>query len=412
MKPMAIYGSLTSAILEWFTFLPEAAHVLLLGALILVSFGVCLWLCARGDEERLAARVALATGVLAAVTVNKQIIRPGIANQMTVYVAVGAAMTLYLLRNSARLAQRRLMVLGMAFILAAWLEPVQVPVAFSAISARLGELPGDLRLLFRDSSEFQSVQADYFTSQQRFPTYLPLIRRLKELTGYRPGAGPKLKFYVFGDDAALYAAMQQKPPYYLTFYQESPVDAQMEVVRWLEWEDPTFIVWSPGFKEFDGVPNPVRVPIVFDSVIAKYEFLESVGEFDILRRRSSTSPFRLDYWRRKLGDFVDLRALPALSALRSSAPCKGVPRYCVEALRIHVTSPSPARTLAVPFRVGADRFEVKLSTFEGVNEYFINLQRLWFWGPLKRVGLTPELALAQRGPGMALLQLNSKLGLY
>ena len=175
---------------------------------------------------------------------------------------------------------------------------------------------------------------------------------------------------------------------------------------------PEFVVWNPLARDFDGVPNVVRVPIIFDAVIADYEPFESAAEFEILRRRPAGAPVRVDYWRSKLGTTIDLRALPARSGLRSSAVCGESQADCVDALEVRLTNSSEAGSLGLPVRVGSEAFEVKLSTVEGVTRYLIDLRRLWFWGSLKRLGYDPEAGAAPPGVQAKLVRLARNPGLY
>jgi hypothetical protein len=408
MGPMAVYGSLESALLEWFHFLPQATNVLLYGALFLTACGAGLHLCAAGPGQRQAASVALATGLLAAVTMSKQIMRQGVANQMTIYVAVGGALTLWLLRGSASRSQRAVVLLGAGFALTAGWHPEELSSVFREKLERLAQLPRDVQLLTHPAV-FQAAQASYFGDEQRYPAFLPLIRRLKELSGWQPGRGPERPFYVLGDESALYVALDQKPPWYITFYNESPVEAQQEVVRWIRSVRPEFVVWNPGYTDFDGVPNVVRAPLVFDEIIADYAPTESVGEFDILRRHPDGSPPALDYWKAKLGRTLDLRALPSESVLRSAPVCSGL-EGCAEVVKVRTSG--SGQTITIPIRAAGETFEVKFTTRAGVNEYLVNLRHVWFWGALARLGCKPELGTPAQADMIRLERVNPGSALY
>src|SRR5439155_21853658 len=118
---------------------------------------------------------------------------------------------------------------------------------------------------------------------------------------------------------------------------------------------------NPSFRDFDGVPNLVRAPIVFDSVIRQFEPIESVGEFEVLRRRQADVPVRVEYWRSKLGSTLDLRALPAHSSLLAAPVCGSSGSDCVDALEVTLKGRQTAGAVSVPVRVGSSSFEVKLS---------------------------------------------------
>jgi hypothetical protein len=396
MKAASIYCASASLLTTWFDFKLDTAHLLLWGILFLVSYGFALRLASDSTDTRRASAICIALGLAGAFTFNKQILRMDISRQLLCYVAIGVMLCACQLAPRIRVRQVASLVFALGFTLATAFDAWGSFRNLAAeMQARLSSLPGDLAVLRSDRSTLQAIEDDYYENESRYPRYTAVIRRLKQLRGAQAGEEPHV--YVLGDDSLIYIALRQRPPYYITVYNESPYDAQRRIVDWIETNRPEFVVWRAAAREFDDVPHLVRAPLVFDDVIEHYEPLETVGEFEILRRRASGRPFNLDFWRSLLGSSLDLKALPSISPLAKASTCHEEPG-CVEVLKVAIADPHAGQTVTLPISAGGQEFRLSLDQRAGVSTYYVNLHWIWFWGQLKRIGVWP--ALARDVPGV------------
>ena len=370
---MSIYGAMPGRFSEWYRFTGSESNLVLWPPLFLLALGAAAW--AWSQRLTPLAAIAIGFGLLGVVPFNKFLIRPHLANQVICYSIVGLALVACHLLPRLRLAQRSILAaLGAGLVWAALdAEP----------GARLGDrvrglraLPANLAALRGDH---RATELAYYEDENRYPEELDLIRRLKELTRPTAPGGAREKVFVLGDDSFLYAALAQRAPYYVTLYNASPLAAQERVQAWVEQEKPRWLVWRPEFQSFDGVPNAVRVPLLFRTAVSEYEPVERFGRFEILRRRAARAgEIDLAFWEQRLGEPLDLGALPALSPLSGFQPCtSGVD--CIAALRVDVDRPVQGQRRRVAVRVGERRFEVSLTELANRRRYHIRLDRLWFW---------------------------------
>src|SRR5205823_3801505 len=50
--------------------------------------------------------------------------------------------------------------------------------------------------------------------------------------------------FVLGDRPDLYILLRKPAPYYITYYNQSPIEAQARTVSWLEEHNPQFVFWD------------------------------------------------------------------------------------------------------------------------------------------------------------------------
>src|SRR5208282_3468337 len=75
---------------------------------------------------------------------------------------------------------------------------------------------------------------------------------------------------------------------------------------------------------FDGVPNPVRLPLIFEEAVMNYGFYDHVGRFDVLRRLRSGGVPDLSYWYAALGADIELGYLPKVSSFPNLMQCEKI----------------------------------------------------------------------------------------
>lgn len=408
---MVAYASLPSNVGEWF-FVPVDRDALVLYFMLLsVGLGVTARVVARRGDLADIGTICLACGLLAALTMQKQIVRPHMANQLLPGVVLPLLFWILAIYRAARSFSERAALVGVTVLgLTVGFGPGPARFAIEQSRLRIQQLPAAIAIL-ADTEGYEAARRHYYFAPDMYPGLQPLLRRLRELVGPDPGVRTEdTRFFVLGDDPYLYVALRQRPAPYITLYDTSPLSAQQKMVRWLHDKRPEYVVFRPGHAIFDGVPNVVRVPLLFAAVVEGYEFLESIGEFHILRRRSGDRPISWAYLRNTLGVSLPLGALPAHSRLASLPTCEvnAATAACAPVLQVHVEQPVPNQPLTLVLSSAGGEFEVSLLQVDGVKDYAIALSSLWFWPGLS-VQSAPPLS-AWRAPAGVTLGLSQRAG--
>jgi hypothetical protein len=219
------------------------------------------------------------------------------------------------------------------------------------------------------------------------------------------------KIFSLSDDGFFYALANQDAPYEITAYNGSPIADQRRVLEWLRRNSPRFVLWDARKVQFDGVPNLVRVPLIYRYVVENYVFLRSIDQYEVLKRRSATEPIDMKFWREKLSSPVDLGHLPALSNPKDYRSC-AAPAACGDLLHIKTPvgfrGPSDKVVLRIPQQPD---LAITFATAPGQRDYFINLDRIWFWRALATLEPHPALQAAS-GAELKILPRNTDEILY
>jgi len=393
MDAMTVYGSMQADVPRLLGPQLSPYDLVAFVPLVLVAFGGAAFARASSPEDDRLAAISLGTGLLSLLPASKHIVRPPMLLQIAIFALVGAALVLREVVRRSGPWQR--WALGAAAALAAgFLAPAMLPLAHD-----LQRVPSravrTLAMITRDARDYARDEESYFFDVSRYVGHRALIERLIAL-GVRPDGSPGDRMYDLGDDALLYAALRQAPPYHMLFYTESPLAVQRQMAARLAESGPAWVVWRPASSSFDGVPNPARVPLMFAAAIEGYRPFEQVGDFDILRRGRPAPGQAVLYWRARLGPTLDLGAIPSLSELAHAAGCSGDAR-CVEALRVHVDAPTRGARLGIPVEVEGQSFAIVFAAQPGVRDYLVLLDRVWFWGPMRALGAHP--AIGRPPPG-------------
>ncbi|MBI4697984.1 MAG: hypothetical protein HY758_03500 [Nitrospirae bacterium] len=207
--------------------------------------------------------------------------------------------------------------------------------------------------------------------------------------------------FVMGDDAYLYIVLGQQTPFYITFYNKSILYSQLNTVSWLERHKPKYVMWKSAFKEFDKVPNIVRIPLVFEKIMQDYVYAYTIGPFHILRRKLPIEVASLDFWRSNLGETVDLgyipsRSDPAVFEANSLGSGKEA-----NFLKVTINSPVHGEVDKVYCKVGEFMYAIRFNEREGITVYNIYLNRIWFW-QLAIANQVKPVVVQSMEPGMSM----------
>src|SRR5262249_29685865 len=172
------------------------------------------------------------------------------------------------------------------------------------------------------------------------------------------------------------------------------LEAQSRTLEWLKQRRPAYVLWNPSPPGFDGVPNAVRVPLLFRYVVAHYSPVQQIGAFQLLRRRHEREPAATEYWLRALGETIRLGYIPSLSNAESVAVSSGQVRN--RYLLIRSANPIEGRNRMVRLTVAGKPLALQFFERANILQYSINMERLpWAdldtdlptLSPLQEVGL-------------------------
>ena len=334
---------------------------------------------------------ALLTSVLAAVAgagvplLTKDAVRPLTADLTLVLVvallAVAVAAIASLL-DSVRMPASFATGLVAGLLVAALVSSGEVPVLTSGVGAAPANLAADVATLVHPSAADRAVQQQRFAPSHfvQYTAELAVAHAIKPLL-----KGSSSNLYVLGDAPVEYVLLDQRPPWEINAYNTSPVGDQRRVVTWIARHDPAVVVLDlQTGQSFDGVPNDVRTPLVYQQVIAGYEPKRALGEFDILRRIRRGEHPAARFWLAQLGNVLDLGAVPDAEPpvpppTRGDAP--------TPVLQVGATAAAVPSSVSIPLRFGNTVVSVEFQTVPGRRTYQVPIDRLWPWALSHHVGL-------------------------
>ncbi len=377
----ATSSSITANIPGWLTVYGGAESTVLMGSIVLVAVPLFFMLIPLERATRVVATTSLAVGLVSIGIFLKHLIRPHMAVQFIGITFVGGVMLLFLFRTfwSRRQVAALYVSIGVLFY------AVGIDSLLADLKARLVRGPEYLQ----DEVAMQAVSSAkvvaayrYYFSKERLAAAYPVVGHLSAvLEEVALETGKKPQFYVMGDDAFLYNSFDVSPPPFITVYNLSDVRDQYDVVTWLQERKPEVVVWDTTQSGFDGVPNTVRTPVIFQYVFNNYRVWKEKDGVAFLRRDEHLS-VDLEQLRKMLGSEVDLGGIPGLSSLGAQPKCDPVGQFttCTPILRLEVgeTKVNQA-SVSVPLALGEHTYTVRFTTLPGVSEYTVRLDRLWFW---------------------------------
>jgi hypothetical protein len=315
-------------------------------------------------------------GIVSAMQLQKEVIRPGISTQLLIVPAIGLALLVAQQLMTAAHRRRALaagLYLGTAVFTVFFLLE---PPARAQLVQQVNVFPGlcaDLAYTLGHSAEWRGA-AEHFFSPAAL-VYGPIRGdKMRSDLERELSLGSGGSVYVLGDRPDLYMLLGEPAPYYITLYNQSPLDAQSRTVEWLKARQPEYVLWDAQSREFDSVPNIVRVPLLFRYVLSHYVPYKVIGPFDVLRRARPEDAPDTGYWREKLGSNVPLGYIPSLSQAETDAAPGGAFHYRYLIVRSDQPVDGRVRTVAVDF--GGMTGTIQFVERQSVSTYFVNLERV------------------------------------
>jgi hypothetical protein len=212
------------------------------------------------------------------------------------------------------------------------------------------------------------------------------VRERELIDGLQARLGSTPALFSLTDSPILYLLTGQPAVWLGNMYNASSVREQMRIVRWLESGAVDYVVFERSRLHIDGVPLPVRVPMVVKAVIELFTPDSHIGGYEVLRRRAPTEPVDLATWAKWLGSTLDLGHLPSLIEIDDRSACT-LPS-CDQYIVVNVEKPDPSQAGNVALTLDGVPFELTFAVTATRTRYVIPLSRLWFW----RAPLEPETA--------------------
>jgi len=330
---------------------------------------------------RSAYMVVAALGVLSFAVTQKQVLRPSIASQIWLpcVFPLGVLLVVEGLKTQNRF--RLPGVVAVAAIAATFFAVGGVSSSTGLIVHSPARAVSDIRALVADRKAFRRTNSTTFAPQafENFGAYEPVAKALRAIPQRHR------RFWVLGDDSPLVMMTGTSWPYYFTdLYDSAPIAFQKEILTRLERYPPTRTIWNfaPSAMAFDQVPQVVRTPLLFTWAVQHLVPSSTIGTFAILRMRRARESLALGWWRRRIGESIDLGQVPTIATLpkRACSTSSTCGSYAI--VTVPERQPVPV-AFDIPVRAAHLKFDVKFAAAPGVRRYVVPLDRLWFWASAK-----------------------------
>ena len=392
------YSAWPANLPEWFSW-PSTLDGFGLFLILLLMAGGTLIVTSTGGNTSVRRLAPLAIGCLGVMILQKQVVRPSITSQFIAVVLAGLACLMFLLRPPSngrdKSANRRLSlgkawgIFSCSYIVAAfWLFSPNAEASVNAFRD-LAALPQSVRCLLEDDEEWRSVEATFFAldSVQLHGKSGDYLRN-----EFQAAAGTTDGIFVLGDASYWYLVLDKPAPFYISFYNQSPVFAQKKTLEWLQSKSPQFVIWDAAESEFNGVPNQVRVPLVFDYVVSHYGPLRQASGYLLLHRLAAGETPDLQFWIKQLGDSINLGAIPGLSKVGSLMSTIKPEGHSPTALImvVHIRAPRPMTERSITLTIGTIPYSIRFMERAGVADYRIVLDRIPIIAAARSLNLEPS----------------------
>ncbi len=237
-----------------------------------------------------------------------------------------------------------------------------------------------------DTKELATYRADQFsaTRLKPFSDEATLLNELKSRVGHMPD------FYSLPDAPIFYVLAGAKVPYQINGFSMSPIFEQIKMVDYLRLNKTEYVIVEPSKNYFDGFQYSVRLPVLYKYVVANYVPDFATQRFSVFRLRKPSEPASLDSWLSILGGDVNLGHLPVYSTPPESTMvnCES---DCEDMLKVSISKAEQEHLVNIPFIMNGKELGISFIAVPGKVEYWIKLNRIWFWFAREGVASVAQL---------------------
>lgn len=95
------------------------------------------------------------------------------------------------------------------------------------------------------------------------------------------------KIFNYLSDPIFYVLFNQKPPYYFTIFEATPLYAQKSNIKYIEDNKVVYIIYNTdALKIQDGVPDTVRTKVLYGYVLSNFQIMDRIDNFIIYKKRN------------------------------------------------------------------------------------------------------------------------------
>jgi hypothetical protein len=396
MNAMTASSSTPGTLTQWSTFLLRPENIVLLGTLFFIMWGVYLVLFQKNlAQGRKYGYIVLSFGLLAMMVFLKHIVRPHMARQ---FIAIHfLAILLFLCAYSSRWNKLQRITGSLMFggFIGFANQAGLLSYLYSSYITPISSLETNIKTLFIDKNKLQ-IQQNAFFSPDLFTKESPSAKAIYNYLSSFYGENAIPDFYVLGDDLYIYVMTGKTPPPYTSVYDGGPVEAQKTNLAWLSDHKPELVIWNSESQGFDGVPNIIRVPMLFDFVISHYKFKEKIDKFFVLEKKQPGSKTDLEFWAKNLGSTINIQHLAKGSSYPTLLKCSAPENEgCDDFLAIYIEEPVTDQAQNIELEIDGIKFTVQFTESADTHAYYIYLDRLWFWSLAVKEGLSKKVTPSQ-----------------
>jgi hypothetical protein len=122
-----------------------------------------------------------------------------------------------------------------------------------------------------------ALNMDYYKNENK--DRIVIIERLKKYPDFNS------KVYSFPGEPIFYVLLHQKPPYYPSIYEATPLSAQRKLIIYLENEDIRYVIYNTKIKSIqDGVPDVLRGRLLINYIKANYSIVDEKNGYRIMKK--------------------------------------------------------------------------------------------------------------------------------
>jgi len=319
LNDSAAYSAGRAPLAAWFSDQGNLISTFLIALIVLLASGV-LHLTGRKTLPNVYSFLPLSIGVLGWFLLQKEVMRSGIITQILPIPILGLIILVLQVRDRMENCRPTVALnFVLAFIFGCFVMDQRLADSLRSRLMQSERLPSHISAAFFHSAGWAQTAADYFS---------PDNLRFGDITGAElrgqlssaASVGFDDTIYVLGNNSEIYALFGKTPPYSIYLYNMSPIDLQLRTISWLQQKRAKYVFWDFVHNDFDGVPNEVRLPLLFDYIVEHYKPLGANSRYRILKRMDDGEKPALDFWFSVLGSAIDLGSIPAASDLTGNTP--------------------------------------------------------------------------------------------